>query len=160
MFDSGDRVIEVNGVNVQSVGEEFIGRLLKGTSSARLVVLRKFNSHQSDSCSNSVQADHEEIIPSPVEDDDDLIDQHYSNKKFVSGKAELADWREMSALQSDFTMIERELEVTSRAKTKLERDLALRKKRDSLLESENARLKAQIEELVRRRQTSIDYVSL
>ena len=155
-FIVGDRLIEVNGVNVQSAGTDFINRLLKSTTAARLVVIRKSFSDQS-SC--NMLEDQDEIIPSPDEDDDDVIGSTFSSSNFGSGKAELADWRDMNALQSDVSMLMRELEITSRAKSDLERDLALRKNRDVVLESENLRLKKQIEELVRKRQTSVEYVT-
>ena len=98
------------------------------------------------------------IIPSPVEDDDDVIGGRFSNGNFGS-KSDVVDWRDMNAMESDLSMLMRELEITARAKSDLERDLAVRKNRDLVLESENARLKNQIEDLVRKRQTSIDYVS-
>ena len=142
---------------MQSAGTEFINRLLKGTTSARLVVLRKSCSDQNPCC--NIQEEQDEIIPSPVEDDDDVIGGPFSNSNFGSGRGDLSDWRDVNAMQSDLSMLMRELEITARAKTELERDLALRKNRDVALESENARLKRQIEELVRKRQTSIDYVS-
>lgn len=152
----GDRLLEVNGINVQTCGSAFVGRVLKETSSARIVVLRKLASEEIQY--PKIIQDHE-IIPSPIEENSNAMSEHFNNDKFLPGSAETADWREISALQSDLAMLMRELEVTSRAKRDLERDLAIRKNHDLKLENENARLKKQIEELTRRRQTSVDYVS-
>nr|CAB3263052.1 uncharacterized protein LOC100187130 [Phallusia mammillata] len=152
----GDRLLEVNGVNVQSVGVEFVARILKETISARLVVMRRRETpaQECNRCILNLPKDSQltsSASPSTRSedtDDDDVIMKDFDALKPARpGSEEMADWREMTALKSDLSMLMRELEVTSRAKRELERDMARKRNQDVVLESENVRLRAMVTEL-------------
>lgn len=154
---TGDRLLEVNGINVQSVGADFVARILKETTTARIVVMRRKAVNAKEclcSFDDNLQVPASQSVSSSTKsedtDDDDVIMKDFERSKMnETGSEETADWREMTALKSDLSMLMRELEVTSRAKRDLERELARKRNRDVVLESENQRLKERIVEMAK-----------
>ncbi|XP_018669401.2 uncharacterized protein LOC100187130 [Ciona intestinalis] len=122
-----DRLLEINGINVQTASLDFVNKLLKGSNSCKIVALRKFNR----SCNCDIH-----------NGDGDVIDREMTSQKPSNEK--MSDWREMNALKRDLQMLMRELEVTSQANKELERDLARQKTINKALQRENNSLQQEL----------------
>ncbi|CAK8695109.1 unnamed protein product [Clavelina lepadiformis] len=142
---SGDRLLEVNGINVLTVDSNFVTRILQDTTSARIVVLR----NDTRKSKRGYKSPPDEIIPTTEKSIKAISSPQENftcdNVSFCTN--EVADVTEMSALKCDLSMLMRELETTSRAKRELERAATRTSNHRVTLESENRRLKEKISEL-------------